>query len=37
MVEDIGGFGVGRPMCKKKNNVAGSIEVTDTACIRQRG
>lgn len=31
MVKDIGSYGVGKPMGKKKNNVADDIEVTYTA------
>lgn len=37
VVKDIGGFGVGKPMGKKKNNVADNIEVTYTAAYEKEG
>ena len=34
-VKDIGSYGVGKPMGKKKNNVADDIEVTYTAAYEK--
>lgn len=37
IVKDIGSYGVGKPMGKKKNNVADDIEVTYTAAYETEG
>lgn len=37
VVKDIGSYGVGKPMGKKKNNVADDIEVTYTAAYEKEG